>query len=306
MGRAGDNKNMDLDRLQEFMIVAEEKSFKKAAGRLGIAPNVLSTRMHIFEESLNSQLIRRVKNGLELTEAGKALLPNADMLIRSYTHTTESLNDLKDHIFQHLRLQLCSHMMASELGPYLDVFCRRHPQLIFDIYDENACQIRSGLCTGKVDISFVICRKHDFEDITGRILLSNFPGMYVHLPVDHPLANEKKVRFADLSGETFILYPHMEEPWIRNLQLSFLEQSGIDYQIYEESCSPFFHDLLVPIGKGIRLWNWNSDTAPNTVLIPIADSGYETCLYMLYDAKTTNQAVIPFINGFLKFRSNKK
>lgn len=297
---------MDLKRLQEFVIVSEEGSFKKAADRLGIAPNVLSTRMHMFEKSLNTQLLKRVRNSLELTEAGKALLPNAEMLLKSYTHATDSLNDLKDHVFQSLHLQFCSHMMASELGPYLDIFCRRHPQLILDIYDENTCQIRGGLKTGKVDISFVICRKCDFEDISGRVALSYYPNMYIHLPVDHALANEKKVCFSDLSGETFILYHKMADPWIRNLQISILEQAKIDYQVYTESCSPLFQDLLVPIGKGIRLWNWREDIAPNTVLIPIIDKGYDTYLYMLYDTNTTNPAVIPFINGFLQFRSKKK
>lgn len=297
---------MDMDRLQEFLIVAEEKSFTKAAGRLHLAPNILSTRMHVFEDSLNTQLIRRVKNGIELTEAGKVLLPNAEMLFRAYERTTDTLNELKDHVFQSLRLQLCSQIMASELGPYLDIFCRRHPQLILDIYDENSCQIRGGLYSGKVDISFVICRKNDFKDISGRVPLSYFPNMCVHLPVDHALAHKKKICFSDLSGETFILYPNMADPWIRNLQISMLDQSGIDYLIYEESCSPLFHDLLVPIGKGIRLWNWGEKIAPNTVLIPITDKGYDTYLYMLYNSETANPAVIPFTNGFLEFRNNKK
>ncbi len=297
---------MDLDKLQEFMIVAEEKSFKKAAKRLGLAPNVLSTRMHIFEDSLNTQLIRRVKNGIGLTETGKALLPNAEMFFKSYRNTIDTLNELKDHVFQSLCLQFCSQMMASELGPYLDIFCRRHPQLVLDIYDENSCQIRSGLFSGKVDISFVICRENDFEDISGRVPLSYFPNMYVHLPIDHVLANEKEVSFSDLSGETFILYPNMADPWIRNLQISILNRAKIEYHIYEESCSPHFHDLLVPIGKGIRLWNWGESIAPNTVLIPIVDKGYDTYLYMLYNTETANPAVIPFINGFLDFRSSRK
>lgn len=297
---------MNFDNLHEFLIIAEEKSFSKAAARLGIAPNVLSTRIRSFEASLNTQLVRRVKNGIELTETGEALLPNAESLLKSYTHITDSLDDLKSHTYHSLHLQLCSHLMASELGPYLDIFCRKHPQLSLDIYDENSCLIRGGLKSGKVDISFVICRENDFQDISGRIPLSYFPSMYVHLPMDHPLANEKLIHFSELSGETFILYPNMKDPWTRNLQLSILNQSGIDYQIYEESCSPYFFDLLVPIGKGIRLWNWHKDIAPNTVLIPLADKGYETCLYMLYDTNTQNPSVMPFINGYLTHRSNRK
>lgn len=98
----------------------------------------------------------------------------------------------------------------------------------------------------------------------------------------------------------------MQDSWTRDLQISILDQSGIDYQIYDESSSPFFFDLLVPIGKGIRLWNWREENTPNTVLLPIMDNGYDTYLYMLYDTETENPAVLPFINGFLEYRSNRK
>lgn len=297
---------MDFNRLQEFIIVSEEKSFKKAAEKLGLAPNVLSTRIHSLENSLNAKLISRIQNGIELTETGKALLPNIETFLKSYTHMTDSINNLKNHTFQILNLQFCAHLIASEMGPYLDIFCRKHPQLLLNIYDENTCLIRGGLKTGKVDISFVVCRKHDFEDISGKIPLSYFPNMYVYLPVDHVLADEKKIRFSDLAGETFILYPNMQDSWTRDLQISILDQSGIDYQIYDESSSPFFFDLLVPIGKGIRLWNWREENTPNTVLLPIMDNGYDTYLYMLYDTETENPAVLPFINGFLEYRSNRK
>lgn len=184
---------MDLDRLKEFMIIAEEKSFKKAASRLDISPNVLSTRMRRFEASMNRQLIRRIKDGIALTESGEALLPNIDAFLKSYFYATDSLQELKNHTIQRLYLQFYSNRMPAELGPYLDIFCRRHSQLILDIYDENACQARSGLKSGKIDVSFVICREHDFEDIPGRVPLAYFPIMYVHLPTDHALANEKKI-----------------------------------------------------------------------------------------------------------------
>lgn len=297
---------MDLDRLREYMMVAEEKSFKKAAERIGIPSNVLSTRIRGFEKSLNTELVIRTKNGIKLTETGKALLPKADMLLKSYTHAANLMDDLKNHTFQSLNLQFCANKVASEVGPYLDIFCRKHPQMILHIYDENACMIEGGLKTGKVDICFVICRENDFRNISGRVLLSYFSNMYVHLPLDHPLAHEKEVHFSDLSGETFILYPNMLESWTHDLQISILDQSGIDYEIYDESTSPLFFDLLVPIGKGIRLWNWREEIAPNTVLLPIADKGYDTYLYMLYDKNTTNPAVIPFISGLLEHRSNRK
>ena len=50
---------MDMDRLSEFLTVCEAGSFKAAAARLGVAPNVLSTRFRTLERSMGAQLSRR-------------------------------------------------------------------------------------------------------------------------------------------------------------------------------------------------------------------------------------------------------
>ena len=156
------------------------------------------------------------------------------------------------------------------------------------------------------DIAFAVGRETDFQDFSGRIVLTRYPKMKVHLPSDHPLCKRSSLRFQDLQNETFILYPSMKETFTRELQLSMLKQSGISFRIYEESCSPFFFDLLVPIGKGIRLWNWTDRTAPNSVLMTLEDDGYETFLYMLYDEKTENPTTLSFIEGFLRFRKERR
>ena len=297
---------MDLERLSEFVVLTEEGSFKQAAKRLQMAPNVLSTRFAAFERSLGMKLIERDAHHFELTEAGRRLSQEARVILGSYEQTMASMRSLHGASFTSLRLQLCAQTMPMELGPYLDISCRRHPTLFLDLYDENSCEIREGLRSGQVDISFAVGREGDFEDISGRVRLDVYPRMKVHLPADHRLARQPSLCFEDLSNETFILYPDMKETWTRRLQLSILEQAQIPYHIYEENCSPFFSELLVPIGKGIRLWNWSERTAPNSVLLPLRDSGYETCLFMLYNRETDNPTTLTFAERFIRFREERK
>ena len=208
--------------------------------------------------------------------------------------------------FLSLRLMLCAQTMAADLGPFLDRYSRRYPTLFLGLYDENTCTIREGLKSGEIDIAFAVGREEDFTDISGRMVLNVYPKMKVHVPNDHRLAKERRVRFCDLSGETFIPYPKMRETFTHDLHLSMLEQSGIHYHIYEEDCSPFFYDLLVPIGKGIRLWNWTDRLAPNSTLLTIEDPGYQTCLYLLYDTESENKTIEHFIHNFLEFRKERR
>lgn len=297
---------MNYDRLSDFIVITEEGSFKKAAARLKVSPNVLTTRFQGFERSLGMKLIERSAHRFELTQAGKRLLQDAAALLGNYEQILASMKSLHGEEFHSLRIQLCAQTMPSELGPFLDIYCRRYPTLFLDLYDENSCEIHEGLRAGLVDIAFAVGREGDFADISGRIPLNRFPKMKVHLPADHRLAKQPGLHFADLSGETFILYPNMKETWTRTLQLSFLEQAGIPFHIYEEQCSPFFFDLLVPVGKGIRLWNWSDRTAPNSVLLTLEDEGYETIIYMLYDEQTANPTVKHFTDRFLLFRKERR
>lgn len=297
---------MDLDRLSEFLVIAEEDSFKRAAARLGVAPNVLSTRFRGFEQSLGAELFERDAHHFVLTESGQSLLKHAKGLLDSYDKIRVSMRSIQGASFRSLRLMLCAQMMAAELGPFLDRYCRAYPTLFLGLYDENTCHIREGLQSGEIDVVFAIGRENDFTDLSGRVVLTDYPKMKVHVPNDHHLAKTHSVSFSELTGETFILYPRMRESFTRDLQLSMLEQSGIVYQIYEEDYSPFFYDLLVPVGKGIRLWNWSDRLAPNSKLVTIQDAGYETCLYMLYRADTENETASHFIKSFIEFRKERK
>ena len=297
---------MDLQRLSYFLVIAESGSFKEAAGRLQLAPNVLSARFTAFERSLGVTLIERSAHRFQLTPAGCRLRQDALDILKSYEQILSSMQSLHSASFRNLRLQLCAQTMASDLGPFLGIYCRRHPTLFLDLYDEISCGIREGLRSGMVDVAFAMGREQDFSDISGRIALNYFPRMRVHLPADHPLAARQNLHFSDLDGETFILYPNMKETCTRRLQLSMLEQSGISFRVYKENCSPFFFDLLVPAGKGIRLWNWSDRTAPNSVLLTLQDSGYETYLYLLYDIQSQNPSTMHFISQFLKYRKEHK
>lgn len=296
---------MDLHRLYEFTVIAEEGSFKSAAERLKVASNVLSTRFRGFENSVGTTLINRNAHKFELTQSGKTLLQKAPQMLDAYDRLRTSMDHIKGRTFKSLRIMLCGQMLPMELGPFLDLYCRQYPSMFLGMYDENRCMIREGLLSGEIDVAFAVGREGDFADISGRVLLHRFPKLKVHVPLDHRLAKRQKVTFKDLSGETFILFPRMQDPCIRDLQQSLLDQSGIKYRVYEDDGSPFFCDLLVPVGKGIRLWNWSEHLAPNTVMLTIDEKGYETCAYMLYNKEGVNEAAEHFIGKFLEFREGR-
>ena len=183
---------MDLDRLYEFTVIAEEGSFKSAAERLNVAPNVLSTRFRGFENSVGTTLIQRNAHKFELTQSGKTLLQKAPQMLDAYDRLRMSMDHIKGRTFKSLRIMLCGQLLPMELGPFLDRYCRQYPSMFLGMYDENRCMIREGLLSGEIDVAFAVGREGDFEDISGRVLLHRFPKIKVHVPLDHRLAKRQR------------------------------------------------------------------------------------------------------------------
>ena len=72
---------MELRHLRYFVAVAEEGNVTRAAERLGIGQPPLSQQIHALERELDVKLFHRTGHGVVATDAGKALLPDAQSSI---------------------------------------------------------------------------------------------------------------------------------------------------------------------------------------------------------------------------------
>jgi DNA-binding transcriptional LysR family regulator len=81
--RSVDLSTVDAGRLRYFIAVAEELSFSRAAERLGLSQQAVSSQIRCLENQVGRTLFFRTTRRVELTEAGRALLPKAQLSLRA-------------------------------------------------------------------------------------------------------------------------------------------------------------------------------------------------------------------------------
>ncbi|MGB3635218.1 MAG: LysR family transcriptional regulator, partial [Rubrobacteraceae bacterium] len=84
---------MELRQLRYFVAVAEELNFSRAAGRMYLSQPALSQQVHKLEQELGVGLFNRTRNGVELTEGGRALLDGACRILAQVEQTTRATRE---------------------------------------------------------------------------------------------------------------------------------------------------------------------------------------------------------------------
>lgn len=141
---------MDKDTLKSFVTVSECSSFSQAAEKLFITQPAVSKRISSLENQLDTRLFDRIGKRVQLTEAGRVLLPKAQRILADIQDATRSVKDLTGKVRGDLHVATSHHIGLHKLPPVLRDFAKHYPQvnLRFEFLDsEVACdRVLQGQC----------------------------------------------------------------------------------------------------------------------------------------------------------------
>lgn len=123
----------NFNDLAAFATVAKERSFTRAAAKLGVSPSALSQTIRNLEERLGLRLLTRTTRSVASTEAGERLLRTVAPRFEEIDAELAALSELRDKPAGTVRITAGEHAAVSALQPALKRFLPDYPDIQVEI-----------------------------------------------------------------------------------------------------------------------------------------------------------------------------
>ena len=134
--------NLPLAELQAFAAVAEARSFRQGAARLGVSPSALSHAVRSLEGRLGVRLLHRTTRSVAPTEAGARILATLAPALLDIRHAVDDAVSQASTPQGRLRLSTPRVPARLVLGPLVERFLRAHPRMVVElVYDDALVDI---------------------------------------------------------------------------------------------------------------------------------------------------------------------
>jgi len=124
---------IDFNQLTWFQAVAEERSFTRAAARLGVGQSTLSHTIKQLEANMGIRLLNRTTRSVAPTAAGERLLQTLAPRIAEIESEIAALGELRDKPSGTIRLTLSDHALESVVWPKLEPVLRDYPDITVEL-----------------------------------------------------------------------------------------------------------------------------------------------------------------------------
>jgi len=214
-------KHGTLPQLRVFEASARLGNFSLAAQELHMAQPTASVQIKKLTETVGLPLFEQVGRRVYLTDAGQRLYAGCHEVFRALSSIEETLNGLRVMENGHLRLGVCS--TGKYFAPrMLGAFMQRFPGVQASLEIHNRKTLIDRLANNQDDL-YVFGSPLERDDVVTQTLLPN--PLVVFARDDHPLAQTRRISFARIATEPFL----MREPGsgTRLMATRLFEQRGL-------------------------------------------------------------------------------
>ncbi|MFE2580794.1 LysR substrate-binding domain-containing protein [Streptomyces sp. NPDC059378] len=194
---------MELRHLQHFVAVAEDQHFTRAAERLLVSQSGLSASIRALERELRAPLFVRTTRRVTLTEAGRALLAEAERILAQVRAAHEAVAAVQGVLRGTLALGTEQCIAGVNVAALLAAFRRRHPEVEIRLRQAGSGALAEEVAAGRLDLAFAYRTRADTDQLRS-VSLAKEPMILLCHPA-HPLAVAgAAVTPQEVGGEVFV------------------------------------------------------------------------------------------------------
>lgn len=214
---------MNISQMRTFVTVVDRGSFSEAARAMGISQPAVTMQIQALESDLGATLLDRRYRRIDLTEAGRALLPYARRVLDELEHARGEIGALSDTVTGHLTIAASTTPGVYVIPRLLGAFLSENPQVRVTITVHDTAEVADAVESGRADIG-----------VTGAVVKGS-RAVYQELGTDElvvicppgsPLAGRPQVEVALLAESDWV----MREPGSGTRQVAerILAERGLD------------------------------------------------------------------------------
>lgn len=266
--------------LLQFIAVAEELHFNRAAERLHMAQPPLSQAIRRLESEIGSPLFARTNRNVALTPAGTSFLETARRIIQSLDEGVAHTRRVAQGVDGHLTMTFINIMPYAPLLRALRNFRLASPGVTFTMKEATTHEQVKALESGAADIGLMRTPGTTTPTLHFETILRE--PICVALPAGHRLERSASIELASLKDEAFVASPRPLGQGFHDQLIRLCQAAGFLPKIVQQARQLQTLIALVASGFGIALIpaSLAMETREDIVFRPIIVDAPENLLHL--------------------------
>ena len=226
-------RRLDIRQLRQFIILAEELHFGRAAMRLGIAQPPLSQAIKRLEGEIGAELFERSNRRVELTPAGRAFLTEVQAALRQIELAASLAKKVASGDAGQLKVGFVSSALFRALPTLMRMFSSIAPGISIKLVEKSSKEQAEALRDGGIDLGLLIPAPSLLDGLASMTV--ERARMIAAIPSGWELAKRPSIELRDLAGLPLILVPYGEHSDAHNSVFSACRMAGFEPNVVQEA-----------------------------------------------------------------------
>ena len=296
---------MDINRLNEFVILADCLNYSRAANMLYLTQPVLSRHIHDLEQTLGAQLFVRDTHKVELSPIGAFAATEFRGVIDSYNTALKNIKSATDDVNSNISVGMLGAAVKPFITQFISFLSTHHPKIHVEYTASELDPLVEALKNGDLDIAFITHVSPDsLKEMNTRHITDD--KLFIVLPPGHALSNREDLTLEEIAGLPIIAFQQDTNPYATGFHREIFSKIGAEMNIVRQVPNVDSGLFYTTLGEGCFIIPQHLlQLTGNLVTLPISNEDAVISLHLVWRKDNSKSAVDVFVNDFTAFYQNE-